>query len=130
MISDEMIHGSWAGLRRPARIETDTPIIPRAVAEAVWEEANVWLDEELSRQWVAELAERADVIYHHNARFRHLLRQPGNAGRDWLWAFTRHWLAGLIWRYRHDLYECLPRSYSAGRGLPNKPIQENPIRTP
>jgi hypothetical protein len=64
------------------------------------------------------LAERANVIYQHNARFRQLLRQPGNAGRDWLWAFARHWLCGLLSARRPDLSLRLPASYAVGRELP------------
>src|SRR5436190_843980 len=78
------------------RIERDTPIIPRAVAEAVWEEACVYLDTTLPRHWIMELTTRAEEIYHHSSHFRKLLRSRDNAGRDYLWFFTRHWLAALI----------------------------------
>ena len=52
----------------PARIEDDTPIVPRALAEQMCEEASVWLGEPFPRAWAAELAERANVVYQHNAR--------------------------------------------------------------
>jgi hypothetical protein len=100
------------------RIEDDTPIVPRAIAEQVCEEASVWLGEPFPRPWVAELAERAGVIYQHNARFRQLLRKPGNAGRDWLLAFMRHWLCGVLASRRPDLCRRLPGSYAAGQDLP------------
>lgn len=106
-----------AGQRRP-RIEIDTPIIPWAVAVAVWEEACVWLAVELPRSWIVILAVRANEIYAHNPRFRRLLQRPGNAGRDWLWAFTRHWLAALIWKHRRDWHARLPVSYNVGQPLP------------
>lgn len=118
MIDDQMIHGAWA--RRPARIERDTPIVPRAVAEAVWEEAGVWLGEPLPRRWIAELTVRANTVYGRNRRFRRLLRRSGHAGRDWLWAFTRHWLAALLWKHRPDLHARLPASYDVGKSLPQK----------
>ena len=102
------------------RIETDTPIAPRAVAVAVWEEASVWLEAELPRAWIGMLAERADVIYAHNRRFRQLIRGGGCTGRDWLWSFTRHWLSALIARHRPQLHRRLPASYSVGRTLPPK----------
>jgi len=45
--------------RYHARIQDDTPIVPRAIAEWVCEEASLWLGEPFPRQWVAELTERA-----------------------------------------------------------------------
>ncbi len=95
MIADEMIHGAPAGPRNRRRIEDDTPIVPEAVAEAVWEEACVWLNEQLPREWIRRLAVRANVAYTRNTHFHRTLRRQGNAGRDWLWAFSRHWLAAL-----------------------------------
>lgn len=105
--------------RRP-HIKTDTPIIPGAVAVAVWEEACVWLEVELPRSWIVILAVRANEIYAHNPRFRQLLRRSGTAGRDWLWSFTRHWLAAMISRKDERLYAQLPASYSIGRDLPDR----------
>jgi hypothetical protein len=106
------------GRKRRLGIEEDTPIVPRAVAESVWEEACAWLGEELPRRWVWRLAVRANAVYARNARFRRLIRRAGDPGRDWLWAFTRHWLAALIWRQRRDLHARLPDSYNVGGQLP------------
>jgi hypothetical protein len=115
-------------VRKPApRIELDTPIVPRAVAMGVCEEACVWLHEELPREWVNKLAARANVIYARNPRFRRLLRCQGNAGRDWLWAFTRRWLAALIRKYRPDLHARLPAHYSVGGDLPQGGNLSRPI---
>ena len=97
------------------RIEDDTPIVPRAVAELVCEEASLWLGEPFPRAWVAELAEHANVVYQHNARFRRLLRKRGNI---WLVAFMRHWLCGLLDSRRPDLCQRLPGSYAVGQDLP------------
>jgi hypothetical protein len=101
------------------RIEDDTPMVPRAVAERVCEGASLWLGEPFPREWVGELAERANVVYQHNARFRRLLRKPGDAGNDWLAAFMRHWLCGLLASRRPDLRQRLPGSYAVGRDLPS-----------
>lgn len=90
------------------RIEDDTPIIPRAVAECVCEEVSRWLGEPLPREWVGELADRANLIYRHNPGFRQLMRSRGNRGRNCLWAFTHHWLCALVASRRPDLWECLP----------------------
>jgi len=107
--------------RRRTRIEDDTPIVPRAAAEHVCEEASRWLGEPFPRQWVAELAERANLVYQHNVRFRQLLRERGHAARDWLSAFMRHWLHGLLASRRPDLCQRLPGPYAVGRDLPQPP---------
>jgi len=100
-------------------IEADTPLVPRAVATAVVEEAGVWLQQELPPKWVNVLVTRASTLYTRNARFRRRLNAPGNAGRDWLWAFTRHWLAALLLKHRPDQYARLPPGYQIGRALPS-----------
>jgi len=118
LLEDQMIHGGWPRWHNPPRIEHDTPLVPQAVASAVWEEASLWLGEELPRAWRVRLTERAEAVYASNPRVRRRLRSPGNGGRDWLWAFTRHWLAALIWKHRRPLYSRLPASYSVGHPLP------------
>ena len=120
LLEDQMLHGGWPRWPNPARIEHDTPLVPQAVAVAVWEEASLWLGEELPRAWLVRLTERTEAVYASNARVRRGLCGPGNRGRDWLWAFTRHWLAALIWKHRRDLYTRLPTSYSVGNPLPQK----------
>ena len=104
--------------RTRATIQQLTPIVPAAVAHAVWSEAVVWLGEELPRGWVRRLVAKADTIFSRNPGFRRRLLLQGNAGRDWLWAFMRHWLAALIWQHRRELYDRLPASYSVGEPLP------------
>ena len=118
MIEDTMIHGGWPRWPGPDRIEHDTPIVPHAVASAVWEEAGAWLGEELPREWRARLMERAEAVYASNARVSRRLRGPDNSGRDWLWTFMRHWLAALLDLERPDLYQCLPEDFNLGHRLP------------
>jgi hypothetical protein len=101
-------------------IERDTPIVPAAVARAVWREASAWLDVELPREWIRRLAVRAEVIYFHNPQFRRKIRGQGNTGRDWLWIFARHWLAAMIQKRSLQLYARLPASYSVGCDLPDR----------
>ena len=101
-------------------IEHDTPIVPGAVARAVWQEAGAWLDVELPREWIRRLTVRADVIYFHNPRFRRKIRGQGNTGRDWLWMFARHWLAAMIRRHSPQLHARLPASYNVGCDLPDR----------
>jgi hypothetical protein len=57
-----------------------------------------------------------EIIYEHNARFRALLR--GSAGREWLRAFTRHWLFAMLLSRRPDLSARLPSSFVSGHDLP------------
>jgi len=66
--------------RKP--IEAETPIVPYAVAVAVWEEASAWLGAQLPLSWIGQLTERANNVYANNSRFRSLLQRDGNAGRD------------------------------------------------
>jgi len=118
-----------AAPRRRARIQDDTPIEPYAVAEGICLEASDWLGEPFPQAWVAELAGRAGVIYAHNARFRRLLRKPGTAGRDWLAAFMRHWLYGLLNSRHPALAADLPAAYAAGHELPppRPPRETSPV---
>lgn len=102
-------------------MELETPLRPRAVAEAVWEEAGLWLDQPLPQRWLRELIAEANTLYANNARFRQQLRAPGDSGRDLLWFLSRHWLAAMIRKRRPRLYARLPSSYSFGQPLPEKP---------
>ncbi len=144
MLTEEMTHGAWAGSRRPAglktnrvtlsrrsfapvkspvtepsRIETETVILPDVIALGVWEEAVAWLDEPLPRRWIRQLVARANTVYAHNERFRRRLRAEGDAGRDHLWMFMRHWLAAIILRHRPGLHVRLPVGYNSGQALPD-----------
>jgi len=107
--------------QRIPRIESDTPILPRAVMEAVCEEAGVWLGQPLPRRWIRELTARANAVYARNPRFRRKVRARGDSGRDYRWAFTRHWLAGLMSERRPQLHTRLPNFYSVAHPLPPKP---------
>jgi hypothetical protein len=109
------------------RIAMETPLVPAAVAAAVCEEASIWLDEPLPRWWRRVLIRRANAIYARNPQFRRKIRGRDTHGRDWLWAFTRHWLAGLMLKHRPDLHERLPSSYQVGQPLPEEtaPARQN-----
>jgi len=100
-------------------IEKETLLIPIAVANGVWREASTWLGEMLPREWIVDLAVRPEVIYAHNPQFRKLLRGRGNSGRDWLWAFARHWLSGLLFEHRPSLAARMPAGYQSGHPLPS-----------
>ena len=114
--------------QRTPRIELETPIVPSAIAATVVEEAGVWLGQPLPRRWIRELTAYANTVYAHNSHFRRKIRGKGNRGRDYLWAFTRHWLAGLMWERRPQLHARLPADYCVGRPLPPNPSV--PFRQP
>jgi hypothetical protein len=114
LLEERMTHGGWPRWSEPARIEEDTLLVPGAVAAGVWEEAAAWLGEELPRDWLIRLTERAEAVYASNPRVRRRLRGNGDGGRDWLWTFMRHWLASLLRKERPDLFARLPASYANG----------------
>ena len=103
---------------KPSAIELDTPIVPRAVAEAVLQEASAYLNEPLPRNWVNSLVVRSNAIYQRNPTFRRQISARGNSGRDRLWSFQRHWLAALIKDSHPHLFPRLPSDYQVGRALP------------
>jgi hypothetical protein len=115
-------------MKRVPQMELDTPLRPRAVAEAVWEEASVWLEQPLPRRWLRELIAEANTIYAHDPRFRRKLRAEGDSGREWLWVFMRHWLAALMYERRPYLHARLPVSYNTGHPLPQKFSVNTPHR--
>ena len=98
----------------------ETPIVPRAITTAIVEEAGVWLGQPLPRRWIRELTAYANSVYAHNPRFRRKVHGEGNTGRDYLWAFVRHWLTGLTWERRPQLHVRLPADYCVGRPMPPK----------
>jgi hypothetical protein len=99
---------------RSTGIARDTPLLPRAAAEAVWEEASEFLGEALPAEWISVLTEKAETIYAHSSNYRRRLRGRGDTGRDWLWSFMRHWLAALLREHRPQWFGKLPSRYSAG----------------
>jgi hypothetical protein len=101
------------------RIEDDTAILPWVVADCVIREIERYLwpkgDQGLrgpnaSDDLADKLAEKANTVYQHNKRFRKAIRSKnGNYGRDYLYSFMRHWVAG----------ECLDRGLSVPASFAN-----------
>ncbi len=89
-------------------IERDTDIIPDAVADAVADEVVMALNEPelLDRaKLIRHLVKRACDTYDANPEFRTKVRSRasrGNAGRDRLRMFMRHWAAGFLYK-QHPL---------------------------
>lgn len=91
------------------KIEDDTPIVPWIVADSVIREIEryLWPDgsqglrgPSASNDLADILADKANRVYQHNPAFRKAIRSKrGNYGRDYLYSFMRHWVAG----------ECLDR---------------------
>jgi hypothetical protein len=81
-------------------IETDTSIMPDIVAESVCDEAARLLNvNSMDPGFIGYLVKYANEIYSHNPHFRKNIRSEnnhGNAGRDYLYAFMRHWLASEL----------------------------------
>ena len=113
-------------MKRVPQIERDTPILPHVIAEAIREEASVWLGQPLPRRWVRELIARANTLYARSPRFRRSVRAADDRGRDHLWVFMRHWLAGLMKERRPHLYARMPASHSKGHPLPAPPAAPPP----
>ena len=99
--------------RRP-QLERDTPIVAIAAARQVVEEASLWLGVPLHARHAAALAFRARVTYAHSPSFRTKLRRPGDAGRDTLYVFMRHWLAARHTETSPALFARLPADYAWG----------------
>ena len=122
-----LIHG---GPRRTKeRLRARSPVVPRAVAEAVLEEAQALLGEPLPVSWVQRLSRKAETVCSYNAQFRRRIHGQGEAGREWLWSFTRHWFAAILRRERPELFLRLPSSYALGKSVPSRSLSyRTPIR--
>ena len=108
-------------LRRKARrpqLEHRTPLVAIAAAWQVIEETSLWLGAPLPTRYAHGLAHRACRVFAHSASFREKLCRPGNAGRDLLYVFMRHWLAARLQAERPHLFGRLPSEFRVGAPLP------------
>jgi hypothetical protein len=111
--------------RRRARnpqIVTRTKLVPLAAAREVLDEAARWLGVSLPSRYAVRLAAQAHIVYANSPSFRRALARPGDAGRDRVYAFMRHWLAARMLRDQPVLFAALPPGYRAGA--------EPPVPTP
>ena len=119
---DENPDGDWRWFDPKSAIERATDIVPLWVAESMVQEVSVWLDADLPEDWPAALAAKAERCFARHGQFHRLIcarGNGGNAGRDTLFKFMRHWLASRLARERPVLYRRLPQSYSLGAPLPS-----------
>lgn len=108
-------------LRRRARnpqIVPCTQLVPIAAAREVLDEASRWLGVTLPSRYAVRLASHAHLIYANSPSFRRALARPGDAARDRLYLFLRHWLAARLHAERPALHARLPRDYNTGAPLP------------
>jgi hypothetical protein len=99
-------------------LERDTQLMPWLLAETVCAEASQFLDVDLPARYAAWLEAKAELCYSGDRHFSKLMRGRGNAPREWLCAFMRHWLASFLHLERPDLYKRLPISFANGKRLP------------
>ena len=102
-------------------IERQTQLMPWIIADSVLGEASRWLDTGLPPEWADWLDARAERCFARHGQFHRLISARGahgNAGRENLYKFMRHWLAGRLARERPALYRRLPWAYALGRALP------------
>ena len=103
----------------PTALERDTMLMPDVIAETVVQEVEQFLGEELPARYAVWLAAKAELCYSARRQFYRTLRRSGNASREWLGVYMRHWLDSLLGLERPDLHHCLPREFGNGRQLPH-----------
>ena len=106
-------------------IEEATEIVPLWVAESIVNEADAWLRTALPPEWPATFAAKAERCFAGHRQFYRLLSARGangNAGRDNLRRFMRHWLASRLARERPALYRRLPAGYALGHSPGSPPL--------
>lgn len=114
--------------RRP-QIVPCAGLVPIAAAREIVDEASRWLGVPLPARYASGLAFRAHRCFAHSPSFREKLLRPGDAGRDMLWMFLRHWLAARLHAERPDLYRQLPADYACGADLPPRPAPALPAES-
>jgi len=111
--------------RRP-QLEKATPIIALAIARQVVEEASLWLGVALPSRYAAGLAHRARRVFAHSELYRPRFAAAGDAGRDRLYVFMRHWLAARLDAEQPRLFRLLPPGFAAGEPAPERPRSPAP----
>jgi hypothetical protein len=103
-------------------IEEETVLLPIVAADAVIHELALYLhgkgiELKASDDLANKLADRAEHCYAKNPNFRRRLRSQadqGRAGRDWLYAFMRHWLSAEF-PHGSEIERNLPYNFRIGR---------------
>jgi hypothetical protein len=92
--------------------------MPWLIAETVCDEVSRYLEVDLPERYAVWLDAKAERCYAGDSHFHKLMRGRGNAPRDWLYVFMRHWLASMLHLEQPDLVRCLPLEFSNGKPLP------------
>ena len=121
--------GEFHAALRPG-LEQDTDLMPWLIAETVCAEVARFLAVELPDRYAVWLDAKAERCYSGRRHFYKLMQGRGNAARDRLYMFMRHWLASFLHLERPDLFRCLPVSFANGRRLPDQPPPGDSTGTP
>ena len=106
-------------------------LIPEIIAQTILQELVQVTEFRVADQprLIAYLVQHAEEIAAANERFRRKLR--GKLGREWLYAFMRHWLAAELKRTQPAVFNRLPPRYAMGdpdtrrRPTPSRPYLMN-----
>ena len=100
-------------------ITDDVPaLLPHIIADSVCAEVYGHVGVELDRSVSDMLADRADAVYAANPRWSKKVRSEadgGNAGRDFLYMFMRHWVSGHLKRVNPAAFDRLPYGFTLGQ---------------
>jgi hypothetical protein len=122
-------------------IQDDTEIMPDIVASTVMGELEDYLStskkfgpyeqgtanklvkhiQQHGETYVDELVKKTETLYQVNADFKRKLNsnaRAGNAGRDYLYMFMRHWLSSILLRNFPGCRSVVPQSFMSGKPLP------------
>ena len=105
----------------PKRIEDETALLPHVIADSVIRElfllardtyaAMPTLSE--TEDAVTYLTDYAETVYQANPDWRKKIKR-GMSGRDYLYSFMRHWLAGYAKVHWPSLFGLIPESFRVG----------------
>jgi hypothetical protein len=116
-IKDRQLRKTILSELRPG-LERDTFLMPWVIAESVCAEVARFLETDMPERYAVWLEAQAELCYARRGRFRNHMREGGDAPREWLYSFMRHWLWSLLEIEHPDLCRCLPKDFSIGLRLP------------
>ena len=100
--------------------ERQTSHCPTYIAWIILDEARNYFRTEISENYAAKLAQRAEAVFAKHPFWR--LKFQSESGREHLLAGMRHWLAGVLAKEQPALFRDLPESFKVGEPLPPQPL--------
>lgn len=97
-------------------IEQATPLLPLIIASNVVAEVPELVTRHVGNKAAESLAERAETHFQKTPTFRKKIL--GDSGREHLYAFMRHWLAGMLLAAGCPRNE-IPTGWANGQPLPH-----------